>query len=258
MKANKARRAIYLENRRALDLIHDADVLYTLADPEGEFGQDFAEAFDWQLKMAHYMNRSVMQGKGFEGALAFAFSASGRKASVMHSDTHPYDLLLEDPNERIASKSETRSKINPDFLHISKLVSLGAAKGVRTRAGAAALIPHIIVKLDDCDRMFTLRAFNTPEAEMGRHVRYELVEIPKDVFASLAALEASDFSRVTQGARSTADLKNAAGEVIAKLILDGSGGKVTIERLRADACQTVATFWVPYGDDLVAARTAAA
>lgn len=90
-----------------------------------------------------------------------------------------------------------------------------------------------IEHLNRYDRILTLRSTNAPDFK----VKYELIEIPRDLMLRVETLRTEDFSEPTAANSSGADVLGKNGKKAFRVSLDGSDAKVTIGGLRVDLCR---------------------
>ena len=120
-----------------------------------------------------------------------------------------------------------------------------------TRKAAVDFLPYIREHLNQYERILVLRAFD--ESKKGqRGVRYDLVEVPKSLFAGLESLKPTDFKTPRPTGHTTAPLYVGSDPKPAlTIVFDGSDNKIQLRNIRSELCPMHATFWVPYGSDIV-------
>lgn len=78
-------------------------------------------------------------------------------------------------------------------------------------------------------------------------VKYDLVEIPRDLLLLIGTLTVKDFSERTRQGGSSASvyLPEDQTQPAFRLVLDGSDGKLTITGLRTNLCVTHGSWTIP-------------
>lgn len=212
--------------------------------------QTFCEYFASKLIEAHVINRYRVEGRAFEQLLKDAARASGHQAVLAPSlNSAGHDLIID--SVRYQLKTEASRNIRPEAIHISKLMESAGTKKVTTRKSAVEFLPRIREHLNQYERIIVLRAFD--ESKQGqRGVRYDLIEIPKDIFAGLESLKPSDFKAPRPTGQTSAPLCIEGDPKPAlTVVFDGSDNKIQLRNIRSELCRTHATFWAPYGSDIV-------
>lgn len=239
-------------NRRMFEISLAQDRCYDF-DPKSDLvDRRFCEYFASKLIEAHVINRYRVEGRQFETLMAGAVSRSGLEAELADSLTNAgHDLVI--GGARFQLKTEGSKKIHADFIHISKLMESAGTKKVRRREDAVAFLSRVRVHLDQYERILVLRIFDQ-EDNGRRGVRYDLVEIPKTLFNGLEALQPTDFTLPRPSGHTSAPVAVPGDPVPAMtIVFDGSDNKIQLRRVRADLCRTHASFWVPWGEDILRA-----
>ena len=198
-----------------------------------------ARHFRFRLQLHTVTTREKFKKKSFESAFQEASKASGKDATITDSATHPgHDVTVD--GMRFSLKTEAAKNIRANAITISKFMEARWIRECRTgsdfRQGCNAIIRH----LSHYDRILTSRAFDVGTD----YVRYELVEIPRELLDAIGDLAPKDFYRRT-GSGGTRAVVRVAGEDAFTLRLDGSVEKVTISGLRLDLCKSHARWVVP-------------
>ncbi len=200
----------------------------------------FAANFRNRLLIHHATNEAKLSKKAFEYAFKGACEADGKAGLITISDTFSgVDVTID--GIRFSLKTEAWKGIRADKLAISKFTEARWIQQFFTledlaREAARRIPDH----LSQYDRIVVLRARDVSATRL----LYELVEIPRAVLGSVAALTAADFTaRTAQGsssARATFD-----GRPAFTLRLDGSDGKITIAGLQMAFCIRHASWIIP-------------
>jgi hypothetical protein len=178
-----------------------------------------------RLLMIQHLTAATVNKEAFERVLAEAARLSGAMVEWPPSATSEgFDLIIDEL--RLSLKSEASRRISREFMTISKLMESAWARELRTAADAHALVPRIVDKLSLHDVMLVLRAFRHDAC-----VRYELVQVPKGILATVASLQPGDFAVPTTRGHTSADV-SVDGEFGFVLVFDGSDQKITIRRLQ--------------------------
>ncbi len=195
----------------------------------------FADYFSNRLRLHHATASQAdkFTKKPFEFAFVDASRAAGRNGRIIPSSTHPGpDVEVE--GELFSLKTEGAANVSPRTILISKFME---AKWIdrceTTEDFAREAPPRLVQHLNRYDRILTLRSTNASNFK----VKYELIEIPRDLMLRVDTLRAEDFSETTASNSSGADVLGEDGTKAFRVSLDGSDAKVTIRGLRVDLCR---------------------
>lgn len=194
----------------------------------------FADYFSNRLRLHHATASQAdkFTKKPFEFAFVDASRAAGKKGRIIRSSTNPGPDVEVD-GELFSLKAEGAANISPKMILISKFMEAKWIDNCETAEDfARETPPRLVEHLNRYDRILTLRSTNAP----GFKVKYELIEIPRDLMLRVATLQTVDFSEPTTANSSGADVLDAEGKKAFRVSLDGSDAKVTIKGLRVDLC----------------------
>jgi hypothetical protein len=226
-------------------------------NPESDFANaTFGSSFFRLAVLYHVFNHYSLSKKVFENLLARAIRHGGRPVWEPESETHPFDLMLQDSMERLSLKTETGKNIKRGEITISKLIELSDERMPRTPAAAAQFAREDIpVILEQNERMILMRAFQCLDTQGRRCLEYVVLEVPKALFSALGQADEDEIEQ--SGQTLTLSLRvEGDPEPVMKLKFDGSVRKVTVRNLRTDYCTVHASFIVPYGDEMIPALAA--
>lgn len=199
----------------------------------------FSINFSNRLRIHHATSEAKFSKKPFEYAFAAASKAAGRKALITSSQTSPgADVTVDD--KPFSLKTEAAGGISAQRVKISKLME---ARWIRDCLNeedfAQAVRTRVTDHLGRYERILILRAFS-----VGNMVRYDLVEIPREILLEVANVTARDFSPKTPAGGSSAAIMYK-GEFAFRLVLDGSVEKVIVTNLDIGLCITHGSWIVP-------------
>lgn len=195
---------------------------------------DWTEYFGLALSVHHAATTVPLGLSSFESVFRNACEHVRWPMEPPESATRRFvDLVVYPQNQlvrRLSLKSTAARRLSPSTIHISKLTEAAWIQDVRTARDRRertlelfrdyqAQVSHIVM----------LRAFRqdvdaTPSL-------YQLVEIPTTIFDSIQGTPLADFN---SDAPSIPCRVN--GEVVAIVALDRSDAKITVRRIRLDAC----------------------
>ena len=203
----------------------------------------FLEDFSNRLLIHHATNEERLNKKTFEYLFVASSTAAGRKASRVSLDDHPHaDVVVN--GTTFSLKTEASASISERTITISKLAEARWIRECRSgqdfiRGLREKVVPH----LESYDRILTLRAFDLG----ARRLRYDLVEIPRDLLLNVRNLVAGDFSPRTINNSTKASVKKN-GRQLFSLRLDGSVEKITVAGLGVRDCISHATWQLSMSD----------
>jgi type II restriction enzyme len=188
------------------------------------------EYFSTRLAAHHASSGVALKKENFEHILEQSFKRAGHDARRTDSMVHR-GADLEVDGRFYSLKTEAAKGLNTKSITISKLME---ARWIRDINGPddvpGQVRRRILSHLDEYERIFMLRSYGDEE-----RVRYDLREIPKDVLAAVADLEADDFGKITRAGGTGADVRVNDRKAF-RLVLDGSVEKITISGLSIEFC----------------------
>jgi type II restriction enzyme len=191
------------------------------------------EYFGMRLTAHHAYSSNLLKKENFEHILEQSFKLAGIPASRQNSMTHRgADLMV--GNRSVSLKTESALGLRADKITISKLMEAAWIKRIRQREDIPAFIHSMVLPhFENYQSIFMLRSYMVPQLVPA--VRYDLHEIPKELFEQVATLKAEDFSLLTATRTTSASVK-WKGENAFKFRLDGSDDKLTITNLDVKLC----------------------
>ena len=201
---------------------------------------EWIEYFGLALSVHHGTTRDALGLNGFETAFGNACESVGWKVEWAESITHRFsDLTVTDDvgkRRRLSLKSTAAQGISPKTAHISKLTEAAWIQDTRSASTRRERTLALFREYTDAvDSIIMLRAFRR-KSEIPN--RYQLVEIPTEIFDSLQRTTAAQFS--SDGPRVFCSYKD--NEQAAQISLDRSDAKITISRISLDVC-TIHAEW---------------
>jgi hypothetical protein len=202
-----------------------------------------ADIFGLRLLLFHHFTNQPLTKKAFEFQLCSTFNLTERPCEVIENSTLPgADLFLTQEKTKISLKTEGAKSIKSESITISKLME---ARWYRDCTNEDLLFKMILQKvcphLEEYDRIFTLRSF--PDYS-NRTVRYDLVEIYKNLLLLLSDRKNLEFSARTKGGSVTVSVKDGIERAFS-LVFDASVEKVTLQNLPTHRCFQHASWNVP-------------
>lgn len=210
-------------------------------DPESDIAVPaFASAFAMRLRLFHALHdpQEVLTKKAFEYAFKAASEAAGRAAQITDSSTYPGADVLVDQT-KYSLKTEAAASISMKYITISKLMESAWTKACDSVEKYFEGLERVVSHLNEYERILVLRTFG----RLGKtgSVRYELVEIPRDLLLNVGNALATDFTRLTT-AGGTSLRAEVDGTLAFVVVFDGSDQKISIRRLRSDLCHVHGTW----------------
>lgn len=202
---------------------------------------DWIEYFGLALSVHHGATDLPLGLKSFESAFRNACEHVKWKVEAPQSATRRFLDLVVTPSGRksklkLSLKSTAAMKMGKDFVHISKLTEAAWIQDVRTRKDRRE---RTIVLFDEylrqVSRILMLRAFRD-QPETVPYL-YQLLEIPTALFRSVRKAPNNVFRN--EAAKIPCLVK---GKKVATIALDRSDAKISVSRIRLDAC-TVHAEW---------------
>jgi type II restriction enzyme len=192
--------------------------------------EDAFEYFSTRLAAHHASSGVPLKKENFEHILEQSFKRAGHDAKRTDNMVHR-GADLEVDRHYFSLKTEAARGLNPKSITISKLMEARWIRDLNGPEDAPGQVrERVLSHLQEYERIFMLRSYGD---EM--RVRYDLREIPKDVLAAVANLEAKDFGKITNAGGTSANV-NINGRKAFRLVLDGSVEKITISGLDVDFC----------------------
>lgn len=188
------------------------------------------EYFSTRLAAHHASSSVALKKENFEHILQHSFQRSGHEARQTEDMTHR-GADLEVDGHFYSLKTEAAKGLNPRSITISKLMEARWIRDLRSHEDAPQQVrERVLSHLQEYERIFMLRSYGDE-----RMIRYDLVEIPKEVLATVQNLGPTDFGPLTgSGGTSAAVMIN--GSKAFTLRLDGSVEKITISGLDVRLC----------------------
>ena len=196
---------------------------------------DWIEYFGLLISAHHGLAVDALKETGFENAFRSACEAVGWSVDPPASATRRFvDLTVETPDgkrRKLSLKSTAARRLSQSTIHISKLTEAAWIQDVRSaksrRTRTLGLFREYCAAVD---AILILRAFRDDPQSIP--YRYQLVEIPSAIFASLPSLPQSAFD--ADGP--TLDCEFRGDASAARVSLDRSDAKVTVKQVKLSAC----------------------
>jgi transcriptional regulator with XRE-family HTH domain len=187
-----------------------------------------------RLLSHHAGSRQALSKDRFEFKFETALNAAGIPAQLVKSRTNRgHDISIR--GVPVSLKTEAAASIKDGYIHVSKWMELG-----RGEWKLPLLRDLFLEHLQSYDRVFTLRRLK----DDGAKIRYELVEIPKELLleAKDCVLEACAGSKQNPQP-GYGHVKDEEGRLKYSLYFDGgTERKLQIKHLRKDLCKVHATW----------------
>ena len=200
------------------------------------------EYFSLALSVHHGATTVPLGLTEFETVFRNACESMGWRTDPPGSATRRFvDLEVwvdNQPERKLSLKSTAAKRLSESTVHISKLTEAAWVQDTRTPADRRERTLSLFRDYAKAvDSIVMLRAFRTE----GVPDRYQLVEIPTSLFASIQDAPLESF-------RSDAPVVpcHSGDRVVAHMALDRSDAKVTIRRIELSAC-TIHAEWVRSG-----------
>ena len=202
---------------------------------------DWIEYFGLVISAHHGHTVEPLGLLSFETGFRRACEAVGWTVDPTGSATQRFvDLTVRTtngPSRELSLKSTAAQNLSETDVHISKLTEAAWIQDVRSARTRRQETQKLFS--DYCkavDAIVMLRAFRSgPNAIPNR---YQLLEIPSAIFASLASAKVSAF----EADGPTIDCKFGAHDVAARVSLDRSDAKITVKQIKL-AAYTVHAEW---------------
>ncbi len=200
---------------------------------------EWLEYFGLEISAHHAVTAEPLGSLGFESAFRNACAAAGWSADAAPSATRRFvDVALRtgDTLRRLSLKSTAARRLSERTVHISKLTEAAWIQDVRsTRSRRTRTLELFREYREAVDAILMLRAFREPTK---LPTRYQLVEIPSRLFASLEQLPESAFA--ADGP--VLDCAYGGCASAAQVAIDRSDAKITIRKILLAVC-TVHAEW---------------
>lgn len=188
------------------------------------------EYFSTRLSTHHASSAVALKKENFEHILVQAFNRSGHQAKLKEDMTNR-GADIEIDGRFHSLKTEAARSLNPELITISKLMEARWIRDLNSHEDAPDQVrARVLSHLAKYERIFMLRSYGDEH-----RIRYDLVEIPKDVLALVEGLGPADFGPLS-GAGGTRANVMKDGRRAFKLVLDGSVEKITISGLDVRLC----------------------
>lgn len=195
---------------------------------------DWIEYFGLALSVHHGTTTDPLRLTGFETVFRNACEFAKWKVEKPVSETHRFvDLTIRrgrNPAQRLSLKSTAAKNLSKSTVHISKLTEAAWIQDVRSardrRKKTLKLFREYTAAVDS---IVMLRAFREPEKVPSR---YQLIEIPTEIFQSLQKAPVSAFAQDGP----TIDCSFGNYSAAARVSLDRSDAKITIKQIKLAAC----------------------
>lgn len=201
---------------------------------------EWVEYFSLVISAHHGVTTEPLGLVNFEVAFRNACEAVGWTVSPPGSATQRFvDLEVDDGTQarRLSLKSTAAKSLSPSRIHISKLTEAAWIQDMRSaatrREKTIALFREYRATVDS---IVMLRAFMKKAGQVP--TRYELVEIPTTIFASLDNEPVASFD--SDGPRIACSLDGEP--VVAHVALDRSDAKITVASIKITACEVHARW----------------
>ena len=198
---------------------------------------EWIEYFGLALSVHHGTTTDPLAQKGFETVFQNACESVKWEVDKPASETWRFlDLILKRPRhteQKLSLKSTAQKRLSRHTVHISKLTEAAWIQDMRTardrRKQTLTLFQQYVNAVDS---IMMLRAFRRPDQPQAIPSRYQLIEIPTDIFRSLFNVPTQAFS--ADGP--TIDCSYGDFDVVARVSLDRSDAKITVKAIQIAAC----------------------
>lgn len=201
---------------------------------------DWIEYFGLALSVHHSATSEPLGLTAFEAAFRNACEHLGWPTDPPGSRTRRFvDLTVRPtgkPERRLSLKSTAAQRLSNKTLHISKLTEAAWVQDARTARDRQRRTQELFRQYQSAvTHIVMLRAFRESQDEVPS--RYQLIEIPANIFDSVQRAPLSVFER-------DAPLIECeiGGNKVAVVAIDRSDAKITVRRVRLSAC-TVHAEW---------------
>ena len=201
---------------------------------------DWIEYFGLALSVHHGTTTQPLEQKGFETVFRNACESVGWEVEEPVSETRRFlDLTVKRRGSselKLSLKSTAAQRLSHTSVHISKLTEAAWIQDMRTaRERRKRTLDLFREYMNAVDSIMMLRAFREGQ---GTPSKYQLVEIPSEIFYSLQKAPLASFN--ADGP--TIDCSYDGHDVATRVSLDRSDAKITAKQIKLAAC-TVHVEW---------------
>lgn len=190
---------------------------------------EWAAAFSARLRAHHALSEEPLSREQFEAAFNKACRDVGWQVFPAESATHRFfdtTISKDGVRKRLSLKASSAKNMAVNSVHISKLTEAAWIQDTRRQADRWNELVQLFEEYrTQTDSIFVLRGFRQQSG-----VKYELVEIPTDLFRS-----ASDLS-VAQAQDATIPMPPGAAAPSFKIRVDRSDAKITLTAIKLSVC----------------------
>lgn len=193
---------------------------------------NWMEYFGLALSVHHGATTEPLGRTAFETVFRNACRAAGWDVDPPGSATRRFVdvevLCGNDPARRLSLKSTAAQRLSERTAHISKLTEAAWVQDTRMARDRRASMQELFRNYrKSVDAIVMLRAFR----KEGVPIRYQLLEIPTSLFASVEEASLEVFQRDAPVIECIID-----GQPVATVATDRSDAKITIRNIRLSAC----------------------
>jgi restriction endonuclease SmaI-like protein len=203
--------------------------------------EDFASRFADVLIAHHSAAKDPFSKEKFENELIGVLSKTGHKAEKVPGQT-ARDISVDRHGWSLKTQADTG--IEETEIHISKFMELGKGQWV-TEEDLPGLRDAMLHHMESYDRIFVLRCFiRSSRFSLPDRVKYELVEIPKDLLKKVTTGKFRMVEKSKQNPKpGYCTVTDENGDILFHLYFDGgTERKLQVTHLRMDACVVHATW----------------
>lgn len=220
------------ERRRLEEFIHALRTpCKSEINPDSELcNEEFESEFRSKLLIHHCFIGSPLFQESFDSAFISACRNSGRKVEIAPPGQRFWDVEVD--GKKISLKSTKAKNLSEDTLHISKLTEAAWIQDCRTAAKRYQYTMKLFKDYcNEINSIIQLRYF-------AEEQKYELVEIPVNIFTQVFNVGRSHFS--SDGP--TINIPIGKNPPDFTLKLDRSDAKITITKINKKLCTVHATW----------------
>ncbi|MGI8627876.1 MAG: hypothetical protein ACR2J5_15120, partial [Geodermatophilaceae bacterium] len=200
----------------------------------------WSDGFLARLRAHHALSEEPLSTTQFEAAFNAASATAGWAVTPAEGATNRfYDTTIErnGVSKRLSLKASSPQTMSRNSVHISKLTEAAWIQDTRRQSDRRDQLVRLFREYQQItDAIVMLRGFRRPGA-----VLYELVEIPTDLFSSVALLS------VEAAQKATIAIPEGQTVPAFKIRVDRSDAKITLTGIRLDVC-TVHGTWELAGE----------
>ncbi len=203
----------------------------------------WVEYFGLVISSHHGTTTEPLKTEGFEVGFRNACEAFDWQLSPPGSATQRFVDLTVTPaggvTRHLSLKTTSAKRLSESTLHISKLTEAAWVQDMRSAAQRRSRTLELFRSYRAAvDAIVMLRAFVSEDGRLPS--RYQLVEIPSDIFEPLETAPLAAFA--ADGP--TIDCPYRGHPRAARVSLDRSDAKITVKQIQLSVC-TVHAVWVP-------------